>query len=100
MLSGPLFAFWVALVLGTAAFLILGSLRIGAGSRINRRMPIREIWSRFLGYLTDQGASPALLIGVSAIAGVALITAAIALWLAFSLEDNHPAPPADESAGM
>jgi hypothetical protein len=99
-ISRPLVFLWAVLVLGAAAFLIFGSLRIGAGSRIGRRMPVREIWSRFLGYLADHGASSALLIAVSGAAVVALIAAAIALWLAFALEDKHPDPPADESAGM
>ena len=99
-ISRPLVFLWAVLVLGAAAFLIFGSLRIGAGSRIGRRMPVREIWSRFLGYLADHGASSALLIGASGAAVVALIAAAIALWLAFALEDKHPDPPADESAGM
>ena len=100
VLSRPFAMLWTGLVLTTAAFLVLGSLRIGAGNRIGRRMPVREIWSRFLGYLADHGASSALLIGVSGAAVVALIAAAIALWLAFGLEDKHPGPPADESAGM
>lgn len=100
VLSRPLVLLWIALVLGTVAFLALGSLRIGAGNRIGRRMPVREIWSNFLAYLADQGASPALVIAVAAAAAIALIAAGIALWLAFGLRDAHPQTPHDESTGM
>ena len=99
-LSRALVLLWLGLVLGTAAFLTLGSLRIGAGARIGRRMPVREIWSRFLAYLADQGWSAALVVAVSAAAAVALICAAIALWLAFGLRDEHPVPDADASTAM
>ena len=100
VLSRPFAMLCTALVLTTAAFLVLGSLRIGAGNRIGRRMPVREIWSRFLEYLADHGASSALVIAVTAAAAIALIAAAIGLWLAFGLRDTYPDPPADESAGM
>jgi hypothetical protein len=99
-LSRPLVLLWTAFVLGTVVFLAAGSLRIGAGNRIGRRMPVREIWSNFLAYLTEQGASAALVIAVVAAAAIALIGAGIALWLAFGLRDAYPPPPHDESAGM
>ena len=100
LFSRTLVALWMGLVLGIAAFLTLGSLRTGAGERIGRRLPIREIWSRFLGYLADQGASSALVIAVSVTTAVALVCAAIALWLAFGLRDAPPVPHSDESAGV
>ncbi len=96
----PLAFLWAAMVLATVAFLLLGSLRVGAGNWIGRRMPVREIWARFLGYLADQGASAALVMAVIAAAGVALAAAAIAAWLAFGLKDARPEPAADDSAGM
>lgn len=97
VLSRPLVVLWIGLVLGMVAFLALGSLRIGAGNRIGRRMPIREIWSSFLAYLAEQGASAALVAAVVAAAVIALIAAAIALWLAFGLRDAYPQSPNDES---
>jgi hypothetical protein len=100
LLSRPLVLLWTGLVLGTVAFLALGSLRIGAGNRIGRRMPASEIWSNFLAYLAEQGASAALINAVVAAAAIALIAAGIALWLAFGLRDACPQPPHDESAGM
>jgi hypothetical protein len=100
LLSRPLVLLWTGLVLGTVAFLALGSLRIGAGNRIGRRMPVREIWSNFLAYLAEQGASAVLINAVVAASAIALIAAGIALWLAFGLRDAYPQPPHDESAGM
>ena len=100
MLSRPLVVLWTGLVLGTVAFLALGTLRIGAGNRIGRRMPVHEIWSNFLAYLAEQGASAALVIAVVAAAVIALIAAGITLWLAFGLRDAYPQPPNDESTGM
>ena len=98
--SRPLVLLWIALALGTVAFLALGSLRIGAGNRIGRRMPVRESWSNFLAYLADQGASPALVIAIVAAAVIALIAAGIAVWLAFGLRDAYLESPHDESTGM
>ena len=99
-LSRPLVALWIALVLGTIAFLAFGSLQIGAGNRIGRRMPVREVWSNFLAFLVEQGASAALVGAVVAAAAIALIAAGIALWLAFGLRDADSQLPNDESAGM
>ena len=75
--------FWAGLVLASAGFLVTGRLRIGAGNWIGRRMPAREIWSRFIDFLSDHGASGSLVLFVSAAAVVALLLAVLALWLAF-----------------
>lgn len=98
-LPRPLAVLWAGVVLAIVAFLVLGSLRIGAGNWIGRQMPVRDIWMRFLGYLTDQGASAALVMAVAVAAGAALVAAGIALWLALALRDAPAMPPADESAG-
>lgn len=88
------------MIAAAVAFLVLGSLRIGAGNWIGRWMPVREIWTRFLGYLAEQGASATLVMAVAIAAGGALVAAGIALWLALGLRDAPAVPPADESAGM
>jgi hypothetical protein len=51
---------------------------------------VREIWSRFLGYLRDQGASTAIVVVVSVLAGLTVVLAAYCLWLALALQDASP----------
>jgi hypothetical protein len=86
---------WAGSVLATVGFLAFGTLRIGAGNWIGRRMPVRVVWSRFLDFLTDLGASGPLIFLVTAAAVATLVVAAIALWLALGLRDAQPTPPAD-----
>jgi hypothetical protein len=99
-LPRSLMILWAGLVLATGGFLVIGRLRIGAGHLIGRRLPAREVWSRFLGFLTDHGASGPLILVVTAAASVALIIAAIALWLALALRDAPPESVADTPAEM
>jgi hypothetical protein len=89
---------WAGLVLATGGFLVTGRLRIGAGRSIGRRMPAHEVWSRYLGFLTDHGASATLILIVTAAAIAALIIAALALWLALALRDDPPESVVDPSA--
>jgi hypothetical protein len=89
---------WAALVLVTAGFLVIGRLRIGAGNWIGRRLPAREVWSRFLDFLTEHGASGPLILLVTTAAIVALVIAAFALWLALALQDDPSTNRADTSA--
>jgi hypothetical protein len=91
---------WAGLVLATGGFLVTGRLRIGAGNWIGRRMPAREIWSRFLDFLTDHGASGPLILIVTAAAIATLVIAALAFWLALALRDAPPESAADISAEM
>ena len=86
---------WAGSVLATVGFLAFGTLRIGAGNWIGRRMPVRVVWSRFLDFMTDLGASGPLIFLVTAAAVATLVVAAVALWLALGLRDAQPAPPAD-----
>lgn len=97
-LSRPLVILWVGMVAAIVVFVALGSLRIGAGNWIGRRMPIREIWSRFIGYLADEGASAMIVLGVTLAAAITLIGAAYALWLAFALKDAPVASLPDDPA--
>jgi hypothetical protein len=98
VLPRSLMILWAGLVLVTAGFLVTGRLRIGSGNWIGRRMPAREIWSRFIDFLTDHGASGPLVLFVTAAAIVALLIAALALWLALALRDAPPESTADTSA--
>jgi hypothetical protein len=99
-LPRSLMILWAGLILATGGFLVTGRLRIGAGNWIGRRMPAREIWSRFLEFLTDHGASGPLILIVTASAIAALVIAALAFWLALALRDAPPESAADISAEM
>jgi hypothetical protein len=99
-LSRSLMMLWAASVLATVGFLAFGTLRIGAGNWIGRRMPVRVIWSRFLDFLTDRGASGPLIFLVAAAAVATLVIAGVALWLALGLRDAPPESAADTSAEM
>jgi hypothetical protein len=91
---------WVGSVLATVAFLAMGTLRVGAGNWIGRQMLVRVIWSRFLEFLTDLGASGPLIFLVTAVAIAALVLSAVGLWLALGLRDAPPDPVADTTAGV
>jgi hypothetical protein len=95
-----LMVLWAGSVLAMVGFLVFGTLRIGAGNWIGRRMPIRLIWSRFLDFLTNLGASGTLIFLVAAAAVATLIIAAVGLWLALGLQNAPPEPAADTSAEM
>ena len=99
-LPRSLMILWGGLVLVTGGFLVAARLRIGAGHWIGRRMPAREVWSRFLGFLTEHGASGPLVFTVTAAAIMALVIAALALWLALALRDAPPESATDKSAEM
>jgi hypothetical protein len=92
-----LMVLWAGSVLATVGFLSIGTLRIGAGNWIGRRMPVRVIWSRFLDFLTDLGASGPLVFLVAAAAVATLVIATVALWLALGLRDA-PSESAEETS--
>src|SRR5687767_15776771 len=99
-LPRSLMILWAGLVVATAGFLVTGRLRIGAGNWIGRRLPAREIWSRFIDFLTDHGATGPLIVTVTVAAILALVIAALALWLALALRDAPPESATDISAEM
>jgi hypothetical protein len=98
-LSHLLAVLWAGIVVAVAGFLAFGSVRIGAGNWISLRMPVREIWSRFIDFLVGEGASTALVFVVTAAAAIALIGAAYLLWLAFSLKDAPSDSLPEDAAG-
>jgi hypothetical protein len=100
VLPRSLMILWAGMVLVTGGFLLTGTIRIGAGNWIGRRMPVPEIWSRFLSFLTDLGASGPLILLVTAAAIISLLVAALAFWLALALRDTPPESAAETSAEM
>lgn len=96
----PPVVLWAGIVVAVAAFLVLGTVRIGAGNWIGARMPVRRIWGHFTRYLTEEGASTAIVAAVSAAAGAALLGAAVVLWLAFAVKDAPGEPPTDDVPGQ
>ena len=93
----PLSLLWAGIVVAVIAFLAFGTVGIGAGNWIGLRMTVRRIWSRFTAFLIEEGASGAMVLGVTAAAAMALLGAAVLLWLAFSLKDL-PGDPAPDDA--
>jgi hypothetical protein len=99
-LHRSLMILWAGLVLATAGFLVTGRLKIGAGNWIGRRMSAHEIWSRFVGFLSDHGASGPVVLLVTAAGVAALVIAALSFWLALGLRDARPDSAADPTAEM
>ncbi len=92
-LPRPLALLWAAMVAGVVLFLAFGSLRVGAGLFEGRRLPVREIWSRFVSFLIEQGASPLMVGVVTVLAALTLVGAAVALWLALGLRNSSADTP-------
>jgi hypothetical protein len=91
-------AAWAAMVGAMAVLLVFGTVEIGAGNWLGRQLGITEIWSRFLGYLASQGASPLIVLLVATAAALSLVTAALILWLALTLRDQPRGAPDDSPA--
>jgi hypothetical protein len=85
----PLLLLWAGIVVAIIVFLVFGTVRIAAGDWIGLRLPVRRIWARFTTYLVEEGATGAMVVGVTAVALLALLGSAVVLWLAFALRD-HP----------
>jgi hypothetical protein len=88
-LPRSLILLWAALVVLLPAFLLFGSVRIGAGNWNGRRMSVPLIWSRFVAFLSDQGASAGVIAVVVATAALTLVGCAWLLWLAFGLYNQE-----------
>ena len=97
ILPRPLSLLWAGIVVAITAFLAFATVRIGAGNWIGLRMPVRRIWSRFTTFLVEESASGAMVLGVTAVAVVALLGSAVVLWLAFALRDLPDVPVLDDS---
>jgi hypothetical protein len=90
-------ALWFALVVLLGVFLAVGTVQIGAGNWIGRRMRISQIWARFTEFLADKGFSGWAIGLVTVAAFVAIIGCAYLLWLAFALQDENVARTLDDS---
>jgi hypothetical protein len=99
MLSRPLIVLWAGLVAAFVFFLFFGTLRVGAGNWIGRRVSIRTIWSRFLEFLGDQGATSAQVLVLVAALVVAIVGAACLVWLAFALKNAPLDTQVEDAAG-
>ncbi len=87
-------AVWAVIILLVSAFLVFGVVRLEAGAWQGRRMPFRAIWARFVTYLTEQGASPAVVGLVTFTAIATLIGSGFLLWVAFWLTSLPPSESA------
>ncbi|MFT4037819.1 MAG: hypothetical protein QM692_06540 [Thermomicrobiales bacterium] len=91
-LPWALAAGWLVFVVGLIWFLYAGMVRVGAGHWLGQRLRVRIIWSRFLGWLPDHGASPLLVGLVVAAAVLALVGGVALIWLAMTMRtEPHPA---------
>lgn len=86
----PLLVLWALFALGVVLFLTLGTVRVGAGNWLGRRMTVPRIWGRFLDFLADQGASQPVVAVVVAAAVIAIVGSVGLVWLAFGVQDNPP----------
>lgn len=100
IVARPLVLLCGAIVVAIGVFLAFGSIRIGAGNWIGLRMPVRRIWAHFTRFLNDEGASAAMVFGVTAAALVTLLGAAVVLWLAFALKDDPGDSAVEDTAGQ
>ncbi len=82
------FIIWAGFALFIVGFLSLGTVRVGAGNWIGRRMSIVRIWQHFVDFLADKGAAAPLIAGVAVVALFAVLGAIYLLWLAFGLRDD------------
>lgn len=98
--SRPLAILWAGIVAAIVIFLAFGTVRIGAGNWIGLRMPVRRIWTHFTRFLLDEGASTAMIAGVTAAAIASLLGAAVILWLAFAVRDDRGEPASDDAPGQ
>lgn len=94
----PLAWLWAGIVGVIGAFLVFGTVRIGAGNWTGLRMSVRRIWSHFVRFLAEQGASAAVITGVTVVAVAALIGSAAVLWLAFAVKDEAGEPLEDSAS--
>lgn len=90
---------WGLFALGVAGWLLFGMVRVGAGAWSGRRMRITQIWSRFVAFLGDQGASPVVISLVALAVTVALIGGIWLVWVGMRLPDAPPPVAHEEPPG-
>ena len=85
------FVIWAGFALFIVGFLSLGTVRVGAGNWIGRRMSVVRIWQYFVDFLADKSAAAPMIAGVAVVALFAVLGAIYLLWLAFGLRDEREA---------
>lgn len=89
---------WLLFTVGLAWFIFAGSVRVGAGHWLGQRLRVRIIWSRFLDYLADHGASPPATSLVALAAISALLGSLALLWWALGQRHDETEPPVTPDA--
>lgn len=98
-LSRVLLALWILIVAAVAVYLVAGTTRVGAGLWIGRHMPVRVIWTDYLRWLAEQGASPLLVAAIVVVTAISLALMAALLWLAFNLRDAPSHVASNDTGG-
>jgi hypothetical protein len=81
---------WAAFAAGLSLFIFFGSVRVESGLWDGRRMRVSRIWSRFVEYLGEQGATPGNIALVSTAVAFALLGSLALVWLALRVSDQPP----------
>ncbi|MCA9864338.1 MAG: hypothetical protein R2853_20045 [Thermomicrobiales bacterium] len=89
---------WLLFAAGLGWFVFAGSVRVGAGHWLGQRLRVRLIWTRFLDFLADHGAS-SLLVGLVGLAAVLTLLGSLALlWWVLGQQADADEPPAAPDA--
>lgn len=81
---------WLLFTIGLVWFIYAGAVRVGAGQWYGQRLRVRVIWSRFVDFLADKGAT-AIMVGLVGVAAIAtLIGSLLLLWMVLRLRESDP----------
>lgn len=87
-LPPSLVTLWFVLTALIVGFLVLGSVQVGAGNWTGQRIRVSRVWSNFLEYLAQQGAS-SLVQGLVAMVAILAVGGGCALiWVAMAVRDE------------
>lgn len=84
---------WLLFTAGLTWFMFAGSVRVGSGHWTGQRLRVRVIWSRFLDFLADHGASSLLAGLVVLMAVVTLLGSLALLWWVLGQRNGDVEPP-------
>lgn len=84
---------WLAFVIGLGWFIAAGSVHVGAGHWLGQRLRVRVIWSRFVDYLGDHGAT-SLTVGLVLLTTLlTLLGSLVLLWWVIGRDNGDSEPP-------